>query len=211
MVVTYANGEKLTYPDFEIKPREKVLLTDDSETGKSTLFKVLLNQIRTSAGSVWFKAANQQSIKSQNTQIGYNAQDVNLFPTTIANNITMFNQQLNGKLEQVLQKVQLAPDLAKFPARANTVIDLDQPNLSGGQRQKVVLARAEIHETKFLLLDEATSAIDRQGTKQIISELFKTNATILMIAHNFGPELIVQFDRQIHLTVNNKEANNNDD
>ncbi|MCX8724677.1 ATP-binding cassette domain-containing protein [Lactobacillus sp. B4007] len=211
LVVTYANGEKLTYPDFEIKPGEKVLLTGDSGTGKSTLFKVLLNQIKPSAGSVMFKATNEQLIKPQNAQVGYIAQDASLFPTTIANNITMFNQQLNGKLKQVLQKVQLAPDLAKFPAQTNTVIDLDQPNLSGGQRQKVVLARAEIHETKFLLLDEATSAIDRQGTKQIISELLKTNATILMIAHNFSPELIAQFDRQIHLTTNSKGANNNDD
>ena len=122
----------------------------------------------------------------------------------------MFNRKLTGKLKEVTQRVQLVPDLAKFPKQINTTVDLDQGNLSGGQRQKVVLARAEIHEEPFLLLDEATSAIDSKATSEIIGNLLDTDKTVLMIAHNFSPELKDKFDYQINLKSNKKSGNQND-
>lgn len=210
LVVQYPHGEMITYPDFEIKPGEKVLLTGDSGTGKSTLFKVLLGQIKPIHGDVLFSNADLQAIKPEMAQIGYIAQDASLFPDTIANNITMFNEQLQQKLTQTIAKVSLSTDIAKFSAGSETIIDLDQNNLSGGQKQKVVLARAEIHETEFLLLDEATSAIDKEATMQIIGELLQSKATILLIAHNLTSELRAQFDREIHLIASNKKGKQND-
>lgn len=208
--IKYPHGETIVYPDFEIRKGEKVLLTGDSGTGKSTLFKVLLGQIEPTCGEVLYTNDKGQVVKPSEAHVGYIAQDASLFPDTIANNIMMFNQQLKSKLGDIIQKVQLAPDLAKLPAHADTLIDLDQNNLSGGQKQKVFLARAEIHDAEFLLLDEATSAIDREGVKQIINELLKTEATILLIAHNFNPDLKAKFDKQIHLTTNIKKGKEND-
>lgn len=208
--IKYPHGETIIYPNFEIRKGEKVLLTGDSGTGKSTLFKVLLGQIEPTCGEVLYTNDKGQVVKPGEAHVGYIAQDASLFPDTIANNIMMFNQQLKSKLGDIIQKVQLAPDLAKLPAHADTLIDLDQNNLSGGQKQKVFLARAEIHDDEFLLLDEATSAIDREGVKQIINELLKTEATILLIAHNFSPDLKAKFDKQIHLTTNIKKGKEND-
>ncbi|MFM9785985.1 ABC transporter ATP-binding protein, partial [Streptomyces scabiei] len=71
--------------------------------------------------------------------------------------------------------------------------------ISGGQRQKIVLARAKIHDSNLILIDEGTSAIDKKGTKVILENLLKSKATILFIAHNFSPELRQIFDREIHL------------
>ena len=79
-------------------------------------------------------------------------------------------------------------------------INLDKGNLSGGQRQKLVLARALIHQSPWLLIDEGTSAIDSAGTKQVLQNLLNTPSTVIMIAHNYSTELVSMFDRQIKLT-----------
>lgn len=85
----------------------------------------------------------------------------------------MFNENLQDKLQDVVQAVQLQSDLAKMPDGVNTTIDLKSENLSGGQRQKVVLARTEIHEQSFVLMDEVTSAIDQKATEKSLMNCSK--------------------------------------
>ncbi|MDF7638333.1 ABC transporter ATP-binding protein [Lactobacillus sp. ESL0791] len=199
LVVKYQNGEKISYPDFTIKPGDKVLLTGDSGSGKSTLFKVLLGELEPQQGQVSYLTAKGKAITPKKAQVSYIAQDGSLFPSNITDNITMFANKLKAKVPQVAQQMQLVPDLANFPAGLETQVDLIQNNLSGGQKQKVVLARAKIHEVPMVLLDEATSAIDSRATAKIVHELLQSKQTLLMIAHNFSPELIAQFDYQIHL------------
>lgn len=205
--VQYPNGETIAYPDFEIKPGEKVLLTGDSGTGKSTLFKVLLGELKPKTGTVTFLDKNKQPISADQVALGWVPQDPVVFPASIRENITMFNQKLASQVANATQKMQLAPDLAKMPNGLETMINLKQENLSGGQRQKVVLARHEIHQQSFVLLDEATSAIDHAATEKIVAQLLKNSQTILMIAHNFDPDLRAKFDREIKLTAK-KEAPN---
>jgi len=71
-------------------------------------------------------------------------------------------------------------------------------------------ALTPIHDEPFLLLDEATSAIDSNATSAIIGDLLDTDKTVLMIAHNFSPELKEKFDYQIHLQSNKKKGNSDD-
>lgn len=93
-----------------------------------------------------------------------------------------------------------------MPAGLDTQVNLKTENLSGGQRQKVVLARSLLHNQPFVLMDEVTSAIDQVGTDKILNNLLKTKKTILMIAHNFTPEMKAKFDQEIKLTAVRKEA-----
>lgn len=195
----YKEGEEITYPDFTIKKGQKVLLIGDSGTGKSTLFKILLGKLKPEAGQVTFFDQNGQALSLDEAKVGYLPQDPIVFPASIKDNIVMFNEKLTSKVKEVTQAVQLQPDLAKMPAGVDTEVDLKKENLSGGQRQKVVLARSEIHEQPFVLMDEATSAIDQTATEKIIDKLLKTDQTILLIAHNFTPELQSKFDQIIHL------------
>ena len=197
--VKYDQGETIFYPDFTIKKGQKVLLTGDSGTGKSTLFNVLLGKLKPESGTVTYLDENETIIPEGKARIGNMPQNPVVFPATIKENITMFNENLQDKLQDVVQAVQLQSDLAKMPDGVNTTIDLKSENLSGGQRQKVVLARTEIHEQSFVLMDEVTSAIDQKATEKIIDELLKTDQTILMIAHNFTPELKAKFDQEIKL------------
>lgn len=183
--VSFKNGELITYPHIFINKGEKVLLTGDSGTGKSTLFKVLLGEIKPNSGKVIYKDASGKSISPS--------------PETIENNITMFDSKLNKQIDYILKNVELKKDIDKFPAGMETIIDLDKDNLSGGQKQKIVLARAQIHNSSILLIDEGTSAIDSKATRKILEKLLKSDQTIIMIAHNFSKELTEMFDKEIHL------------
>lgn len=205
LFVKYQEGESISYPDFEIKPGQKVLLTGDSGTGKSTLFKVLLGQLEKESGIIEFLDKDGQVLNSAEATIGYLPQDPIVFPVSIKENITMFNEKLKDKLSSVVNAVQLQADLAKMPAGIDTQVNLKNENLSGGQRQKVVLARSEIHRQPMVLMDEVTSAIDQGNTEKIIDNLLKTDQTILMIAHNFTPELKAKFDQEINLVASMKE------
>lgn len=197
--VQYENGEKIIYPDMQIHRGEKILLSGDSGTGKSTLFKTILGQLKPKTGKIIFKNAAGRIIKPDLGKVGYIAQDSILFPDSIKNNITMFNSKLDAKLPQIIEQVQLKGDLEKFPDGVNTFVNLDTDNLSGGQKQKVVLARCQIHTSQLILMDEATSAIDSAATEKIIQELLKSDATLILIAHNFSQRLRQMFDREIHL------------
>ncbi|MDF7683543.1 ABC transporter ATP-binding protein [Lactobacillus sp. ESL0679] len=199
LVVEYQHGEKIAYPDFTINAGDKVLLTGDSGSGKSTLLKVLLGELIPQQGQVIYQTDNGQVISPQNAMVGYIAQDSSLFSTSITDNITMFANNLVEKVPKVTEKMQLSADLGNFPAGLKTQVNLDQDNLSGGQKQKIVLARAAIREPQMLLLDEATSAIDSNATAKIVHELLQTKQTLLLIAHNFSPKLMQQFDYQINL------------
>lgn len=143
---------------------------------------------------------NGQKLNFDLDELGYIAQDNTLFPDTIANNVTMFNSALNNQISGVLDQVGFTKDLDKMSAGLNSQIDLDKGNLSGGQRQKLVLARALIHQSPWLLIDEGTSAIDSAGTKQVLQNLLNTPSTVIMIAHDYSTELVSMFDRQIKLT-----------
>ena len=205
LVAKYDNGETISYPDFTIKPGQKVLLTGDSGTGKSTLFKLLLNKLSPKNGQIVFLDKDGKSIKTP-AQVGNLPQDPVVFPASIQDNITMFNQKLKDQVKTAVDQVQLTSDLAKMPAGLDTQVNLKTENLSGGQRQKVVLARSLLHDQPFVLMDEVTSAIDQAGTEKILDNLLKTKKTILMIAHNFTPEMKAKFDQEIKLTAVRKEA-----
>lgn len=205
LVAKYDNGETISYPDFTIKPGQKVLLTGDSGTGKSTLFKLLLNKLTPENGQIVFLDKDGKPIKSK-AQVGNLPQDPVVFPVSIQDNITMFNQKLQDQVQTAVDKAQLSNDLEKMPAGLDTQVNLKTENLSGGQRQKVVLARSLLHDQPFVLMDEVTSAIDQAATEKILNNLLKTKKTLLMIAHNFTPEMKAKFDQEIKLTTVRKKA-----
>lgn len=208
LALKYPNGRIIKYPDFVINQGEKVLLTGDSGTGKSTLFQAILGKMKPYQGRIIFKNNAGQVFQPNLNRISYIAQDPKLFPGTIAENIVMFHQQLLAQVPNLINKVQLQSDIARLPQGIDTKVDLDKNNLSGGQRQKIILARSEIFADEIILLDEATSAIDSMATKQIIADLVHNSKTVIMIAHNLNSEVKNMFDKTIRLA--SQEENDND-
>ena len=197
--LNFPNGESLSFPDFEIKKGEKVLLTGDSGTGKSTLFKLILGELKPTTGKITYFDKDDQEVNPDLSKIGYIAQKPRLFPATIAENITMFNSKLDDQIDQMVEEVDLRKDIQKFKKGVDQEINLDRLNVSGGQRQKIVLARAKIHDSNIIWIDEGTSAIDQNATISILKDLLKSKATIVFIAHNFSEKMQSMFDREIKL------------
>ena len=195
----FPNGEKLAFADLQIKQGEKILLTGDSGAGKSTLFKLILGELKPSEGNVVYKDQNGKEIVPDLSKIGYIPQNPVVFPATIEDNITMFNEKLDNRVDQAVKEVDFDTDISKFKDGLNEELDLDKLNISGGQRQKIVLARAKVHNSDIILIDEGTSAIDQNATMDILKNLVKSKATIVFIAHNFNEGMRQLFDREIHL------------
>ena len=195
----FPNGEKLAFPDLRINQGEKILLTGDSGAGKSTLFKLILGELKPSEGNVVYKDQNGKEIVPDLSKIGYIPQNPVVFPATIEDNITMFNEKLDNRVDQAVKEVDFDTDISKFKDGLNEELDLDKLNISGGQRQKIVLARAKVHNSDIILIDEGTSAIDQNATMDILKNLVKSKATIVFIAHNFNEGMRRLFDREIHL------------
>lgn len=202
----FPNGQKLTFPDITIKPHEKVLLIGDSGSGKTTLFKLLLGELNPTTGAVNFFDQNKNQLNPQNLKLGYIPQSPVLFPVSIKDNITMFNKDLEENLKQVIKNTCFNQDLSKFAKKEETIINLNNLNVSGGQRQKIVLARSEIHENQFLLIDEGTSAIDEENSAEIINNIVNSPITVFMIAHNLSQKIQNKFDKKISL---NKKIKSN--
>ncbi|KXN76478.1 ATP-binding cassette domain-containing protein [Lactobacillus johnsonii] len=194
--IKFPNGQSLTYPNFVVKPGEKILLTGKSGRGKSTLFKLLLGDLSPNNGKIIYFNNENKEILPNYSKIGYLAQDPILVPGTILENITMFNYKLIPYVSHIEQKVQLAGEFSKG---LETNLDLVNENYSGGQKQKIVLARGLIHDSNLLLIDEGTSAIDQKTTLKIIKNLVRTRKTIIFIAHSLTPEMRQLFDREINL------------
>lgn len=198
--VKFPNGKIIKFPDLNIKTGEKILLTGDSGSGKTTLFKVLVGKIKLHTGMINFKNKYGDDINVDKTKIGYIPQDPVLFPDSIENNITMFNSKLKNKVLDYVKDVSFESDIRKMPLGLKTELNLQKLNISGGQRQKIVLARACIHDDDFILIDEGTSAIDKKATLDILKKLLDGPYTVIFIAHNFNEEMNSLFDREIHLT-----------
>lgn len=197
--ISFKNGETIHFPDIRIKKGEKVLLSGDSGTGKSTLFKLILNKMYPTTGQVIFEDKYGKKISPNYAQIGYIPQDGKLFPTSIINNIIMFNNKLKQQVKNSVENNDLSKDIASMPNGFETKIDLDTINFSGGQKQKIILARNEIHNFSIILADEATSAIDSKSSYRILKNLVSSNKTVIVIAHNLTPDMEKLFSRKISL------------
>ena len=190
LIYQYPNGEELHYPAQVFKAGEKVLLTGDTGAGKSTFLKLLTGELSPKRGN----------IKINQKAVSYLPQQPALLPGTIKENITMFNSKLNKQVEEVVKLVELSADLKNNKIDLDEQVNLDQLNVSGGQRQKIILARNLIHQKPVMLIDEGTSAIDKNATLEILKNLKKVPATIIFIAHNFSPEMRAIFDREVHFS-----------
>ncbi len=120
-------------------------------------------------------------------------------PVSIIENITMFNPALKDKAIALLKDVKLQKDIAKFKSGIDTQVNVEKENLSGGQKQKVVLARTLLYQKPLILMDEGTSAIDAQSAEDILKTVTQIDATVIVIAHNLTTEMKQLFDREIKL------------
>lgn len=196
----YPNGKELSFPDVNIDMTERTLLTGSNGTGKSTFMKLLLGNIKPSSGTVRYFDINNKEIALESINFAYLPQSPFVFPESVKNNITMFNHDFDDYVNEIIKKVDLVNDIHNFSEGIDTIIDVDNLNISGGQRQKVVLGRSIVREANYIFIDEGTSNIDKVSTAKILKNINSNQGGLLLIAHQFSDEMKSYFDREIDLS-----------
>lgn len=197
--IKFDNGTKILYPNIDIDYGEKILLTGQSGTGKSSLFKVVLGQLQTATGEIEVIDKNGKTYPLESANIGYVPQDPILLPASIIDNITMFSSNLRAQALEIIEQVKLKKDINKFRDGVDSLINAAGSNLSGGQKQKIILARTLLYKKPLILIDEGTSAIDARSSEEILRVVTNIDATVIVIGHNLSSSMKKLFDKEITL------------
>ncbi|WP_034911633.1 peptidase domain-containing ABC transporter [Erwinia sp. 9145] len=185
---------------FTIEGGESVAIVGPSGQGKSTLAKILLGLLRPEAGEVCINGTDIKKLgmKHYRDQVGSVMQDDILFAGSIMDNICFFDANYNEeKAMKVAQLVEIHDDIMHMPMGYNSLVGDMGSSLSGGQIQRLLLARAIYREPKILILDEATSHLDVARESAINKAISGMNVTRIIIAHR--PDTIKSADRIIFL------------
>ena len=173
--------------NFAIKSKEKVLLSGPSGSGKSTICKLIYRSLGTYSGNIEFNNTSEcdYSLKAIRENILYVGQNEKLFTGTIRENIICFRNISDEKFKQVCKICKLEEIINKRPNRYNTIINASLNNLSGGEKQRIILARALLKKAKIIILDEALSEVNVNMEKEILDNIFTyfKNNTLIYVTH----------------------------
>lgn len=188
---------------IHILPGEFVAIVGSSGSGKSTLMRMLLGFDSPESGSVYYDRQDLSSFDpaSVRRQAGTVLQQSQLIPGNIASNIIgMTNATLDDAWEAA-RNVGLDEDINQMPMGMLTVVTSGLSTISGGQRERIMIARAIVNKPRILFFDEATSALDNKTQQKVSESLEKLQATRVVIAHRLTT--IMNADK-IYLMENGK-------
>ncbi len=172
-----------------IEPKNKICILGTSGSGKSTLLKLLLKFYTPSNGIILIDDKNIENYDTNSIrqQISYVNQNTKLFNDTIYENIKYSNNKLtNEMIENKIKEFGLQEIFKNIQNNYNTKCGVQGNNLSGGQRQTIILLREFLNNTKILILDEPTAAIDDYHKKFIYNFINKIGKekTVIVITHD---------------------------
>ncbi|CAF3772509.1 unnamed protein product [Rotaria socialis] len=178
---------------FEVKEGETIAFVGPSGSGKSTLVKLLVGLYRQQTGTIEYNGINSNDIDFDDlrTQIGFVTQDTNLFAGTIRENLLFVNANATeADLNDALQKASCNKLLSRAEKGIDTIIGEGGLKLSGGEKQRISIARALLRKPHLLIFDEATSALDSITEEEItntIKQISEEKSQItVMIAHRLS-------------------------
>lgn len=191
--ITFSYNKRPIFKNFslDIKPNEKVALVGHSGSGKSTLIKLLYRLYDVEQGRILIDGNDSRTVKQESlrSELAIVPQEAVLFDDTIYNNILFSNPSASRKeVLYAIKYAQLDKIIATFPNKEQTIVGQRGVKLSGGEKQRVSIARALLANKRILVLDEATSALDSQTEHDIQTDLKKLleGRTAIIIAHRLS-------------------------
>ncbi len=194
------DAEIFTGFNLEIAAGESVAIIGPSGQGKTTLAKLLLGLLKPGNGSICINGIDHGKLGMTlyRDLIGSVMQTDQLFAGSIIDNISFFDASLDRlRVEKVARIAQIHDDIMAMPMGYNSMVGDMGSSLSGGQIQRVILARALYRNPRLLILDEATSHLDIARESAINDAIRQMNVTRIIIAHR--PETILSADRIIEI------------
>lgn len=177
--------------NMTIKKGERIALVGESGSGKTTLTKLLLNFYKFEKGEILVNNYNllDINIESLRDKIAYISQETFLFNGTILENLMLGNPYLTyEEIIDACEKAQIHDFINSLPLRYNTIVEEKGANFSGGQKQRLSIARAILRKPEILIMDEATSNLDSITEKAIERTIhkFSEGMTTIIIAHRLS-------------------------
>ena len=185
-----ADREILKGIDFSVRPGDFAALVGESGCGKSTLAAILMGRIRgfrgeLTIGGISILDIGEEALAANITYVGHQSY---LFRGTIRDTLKMGNAEATDTdFWRVLEQVKLA-DFLREQQGLNTQLEENGVNFSGGQRQRLAVARALLHDTPIYIFDEATSNIDIESENAIMEQIkeLARNKTVILISHRLA-------------------------
>ena len=202
----YKKGGRLALEDinFRADPGEFVFLLGHSGAGKSTLLKLILREILPTEGKVYVNGNNMAALKRWKIpyirrQMGIIFQDFRLIPSmTVYENVAFAMHVTNIAKKEIDERVPYMLELVHLADKAKCYPDY----LSGGEQQRVAVARALVHAPKLVIADEPTGNIDPELSlemMELLEQVSKTGITVLVVTHEH--ELVHRFHQRV-VTLN---------
>lgn len=183
---SYNETKVLNNINLEINKGDFLLVEGRSGRGKSTIFKLLNKELELKEGNILINNKDIKNIKSNSIKnnICYVSQNEYLFNDSIKNNIVMYKNVKKKELDKVLKITLLDKVLKDRNISLDYILEENGHNLSGGERQKILLARTLLRNTDFIILDETMNEIDIESERRIIENI-KTeyDKTLILISH----------------------------
>ena len=174
---------------LKIQPGEYVAIVGSTGCGKSTLIRLLLGFETPEKGAIYYdgKDISKLDLRSLRRKIGVVMQEGKLFQGDIYSNIAISAPQLTlNEAWEAAELAGIADDIRAMPMGMQTILSEGQGGISGGQKQRLMIARAIAPRPKILMFDEATSALDNRTQKQVSDALDGLRCTRIVIAHRLS-------------------------
>ena len=174
---------------LKIKPGEYVAIVGSTGCGKTTLIRLMLGFEKPVRGAVYFDGRDISSmdLRSLRRKIGTVMQGDTLFQGDILSNITISSPDISTEdAWKAAELAGIADDIKEMPMGMGTLISEGLGGISGGQKQRLMIARAVASKPKVLIFDEATSALDNKTQKQVSDALDALKCTRIVVAHRLS-------------------------
>lgn len=183
--------EALSHINLTIMKGECIGIAGETGSGKSTLIDIVLGLLKPTEGEILIDSLYPANSLQWHHKIGYVPQSLNLIDDTIAANIAFGIEPENYDLDllhKVIDDAQLTKFLAQLPDGINTIVGEKGVRLSGGEKQRIAIARALYINPEVLIFDEATSALDNETEAKLMGTIYSVskNRTVIMIAHRLS-------------------------
>jgi len=174
--------------NLDIYPGQKIALIGPSGSGKSTIANLIIGLNQSWEGDVYFDdiALKELSKLQFKQSIAVVSQNIMLFEGTVGENVTLWGKSPLNDIEQALKDACIYEDIAERSGYLDSYVAQAGGNFSGGQKQRLEIARALATNPSIMILDEATSALDTITEKKVIDNITRRGCTCVVIAHRLS-------------------------